>query len=387
MKHKGTYNVLAVYSLLFFSGREHFSGILDAMSNTSNWRLSTVRPGECFTCADLANEMGKPYDGIILSMPGTDEVMEKIASLRIPSVLVDITDRRISARCDAIATVWTDNADVGRRAALHLVKRGEYKSAGYVHDFPDRFYSHERMMSFRRTMKQHGGCETSVFADGGMFERLRAWVRTLPKPAAVMAATDMCAADVINACRAEGIHVPSQVAVIGVDNDVSQHSKCGMSISSVVLNLRMMGQQAVRELKFLFDHPRWRGRPHEVLIPANGVFTGESTARSVSATRLVNIALDFISANFMNNISPEDVVAHLGCSRRLTELRFSQVSGTTIHKAIVNARMNEVRRRICRGDSVSRIVKDLRFNSSNQLYQMYKRHFGHTVRQTVRPGI
>ena len=33
---KDKYNVLAVYSLLFFACREHFSGILDAMSNTSN---------------------------------------------------------------------------------------------------------------------------------------------------------------------------------------------------------------------------------------------------------------------------------------------------------------------------------------------------------------
>ena len=80
-----------------------------------------------------------------------------------------------------------------------------------------------------------------------------------------MAATDMRAADVINACRAEDI--PG---------------------------------------------------PHEVLIPARGVFSGESTARSVSDTRLVNIAPDFISAN--------------------------------------------------------------------QLYQMYKRHFRHTVRQTGRTG-
>jgi LacI family transcriptional regulator len=318
--------------------------------------------------------------------------MKKIAKSNIPTALVDITDRRLSARSDATATVWTDNADVGRRAALHLVERGEYKSAGYVHEQPAMFYSHERLMAFRQTMKRNGCGTTSVFAGSPDITlpreeyllRLRQWVLALPKPAAVMAASDMRAADVINACRAEGILVPSQVAVVGVDNDASQHAKCGMTISSVVLNSRKMGQMAVQELKFLFRHPKWKGRRHEVLIPARGVFAGESTARSVSATRLVNIALDFISANFMNNISPEDVVAHLGCSRRLAELRFSQVSGTTIHRAITNARMNEVRRRICRGESVSGIVKALRFTSANQLYQMYKRHFGHTVRQTGR---
>ena len=196
-----------------------------------------------------------------------------------------------------------------------------------------------------------------------------------------MAVSDMRAADVINACRAEGISVPSQVAVVGVDNDISQHAKCGMSISSVVINSRMMGRQAVRELDFLFRHPKSKGRPHEVLIPAKEVFAGESTSRSVSAARLVKIALDFISKNRQRAVTPEEVVAHLGCSRRLAELRFSQVAGTTIHQAIEDARMDEVQRRLKAGANANIVAKELQFTSPNQLYRIYKRHFGHTIRQ------
>ena len=398
MNFKDRYSVLAVYSLDTCTGREQFSGILDELSNTSNWTLSTVRPGSFFTSRELVNEFGKPYDGLILSMPGTDEVMGKIAKSRIPTILANITDKRLSARCDAIANVWIDNADIGRRAAKHLIERGDYKSVGFVHERDNQyyskdflFYSVERMMAFRQTMKRDGGYETSVFPDDAspaplspkdFREQLRTWIRALPKPAAVMAASDMCAADVINACKAECIPVPSQVSVIGVDYDISQHAKCGMSISSVILNSRMMGRQAVKELDFLFKHPKSKGRPHEVLIPAKDVFAGESTARSVSATRLVNIALEFISANCTKDLSPNDVIAHLGCSRRLAELRFSQVSDTTIHKAINNARLNEVQRRLRHGESVSGIVTAMHFASAKQLYQMYKHHFGHTTRQT-----
>ena len=386
MMQKDHCNVLAVYSLLFSSGREHFSGILTEMSNTSNWRLSIDSPGQSFKSRKLANELGEPFDGIILSMPGDDETMERIAKARIPTVLVDIADRRIAAHRDAISTVWTDNADVGRRAALHFMECGEYRSAGYVHEFGCPFYSEERLMAFRQTMRRNG-CETAVCdlpgKSSGYLSVLRKWVRALPKPAAVMAATDMRAADVINACRAEGIPVPSQVAVVGVDHDMAQHVKCGMSISSVILNSWMMGRQAVRELEFLLSHSRSKGRMHEVLIPAKGVFSGESTARSVSATRLVNSAREFIAANSMRSLAPKDVVAHLGCSRRLAELRFSQISGTTIHKAINDARLTEVRRRIRNGESVNGIVKAMHFKSANQLYQMYKRHFGHTTRQDI----
>lgn len=384
MKAKDHYNVLAVYSLRDFAGREHFTGLLEAMSNVSDWRLCTVQQ-ELFTAdASLVNGDGEPFDGLILSMPGTDEMMERIANSRTPTVLVDITDRRLSARCDAIASVWTDNADIGRRAARHLLKRGEYGSAGFVHEFNMPFYSTERMTAFRREMKS-AGLDTSVFpgdgGDGDYSARLREWIARLPKPAAVMAASDMRAADAINACRAEGIPVPAQVSVVGVDHDTAQHEKCGMSISSVVINSRMLGMQAVKELDFIFRHPGWKGRPHEILVPAKDVIAGESTARSVSAARLVDIALDFIAANRARNLSTADVVAHLGCSRRLAELRFSQVSGTTIGKAIENARMDEVRRRLGNGDSVASIVKAMRFTSANLLYRVYKRHFGCTIRE------
>ena len=385
-------NVLAVYSLRDFACQEHFVGLLEEMFKTANWHLDTVRPGKFFTERELVNEDGKPFDGYILSMPGTDAVMKRIAASGAPTVLVNITDRRLSARSDFVASVWTDNADIGLRAAEHLLDRGEYNAAGYVHELGVPFYSTERMTAFRARMKRNR-IETSVFPENTdshkrlsperFFERLREWVRDLPKPAAIMTCSDMRAADVINACRAEGISVPTQVAVVGVDNDAAQHAKCGMSISSVVLNMRTMGRTAVRELEFLFAHPKWRGRPHEILIPAKEVFSGESTARSISAAKLVNMAQAFINGNRMRRISPDDVAAHLGCSRKLAELRFSQICGTTLRMAIENARMEEAQGRLKRGEAVNDIVKTMGFTSANQFYRIYKRHFGRTVRQNA----
>ena len=384
MKRKDHYNVLAVCMLRDFAGREQFAGMLEEMSNRKNWHLDLAGPGRLFSERELANEDGEPFDGYILTMPGTDAVMKRLAAAKAPTVLVNITDRRLAARSEAVSSVWTDNEDIGRRAAKHLLDRGGYKSAGYVHELKPQFYSSERMTAFRAEMRRKG-IKTSVFPEGDDFDafqdRLREWVRKLPKPAAVMAVSDMRAADVVNVCRAEGILVPSQVAVVGVDNDISQHGKCRMSLSSVILNMNMMGRQAVRELDFLFRHPKWHGRPHEILIPAKYVFAGESTAQSVSATRLVNMAQEFIAANRAVKIAPADVARHLGCSRQLAELRFSQICGKTIRKAIEDARMEEAKRRLKGGATANEIVKSIRFTSANQFYRIYKRHFGHTIRQ------
>ena len=384
-------NVLGVFTLKRKAGRDHLAGVLEEMSVTNRWHLDVIRSGRSFTEQSLVGDDGRPYDGIILSEPGTDRAMERIAASRTPTVLVNIADPRISARGRGVATVWLDNGNVGRMAARHLLSYGAFKSAGYVHELrsdfyklESAFYSEERLWAFRETMAVTG-IGTSAFPEDNDFrdfsEKLRKWVRGLPKPTAIMAVSDRRAADVINACRAEGIHVPEQVAVVGVDNDVARHEECGMSISSVVVDFNLMGRTAVRELDFLLRHPKWKGRVREVIIPAKEVFCGESTARSPAAARLAKAALGFISANRLRNISPEDVAAHLGCSRRLAELRLSEVCGKTLHQAIEEARMEEVRRRLREGETVRDIVRDMRFTSAKQLYRIYSRHFGHGTKR------
>ena len=43
--------------------------------------------------------------------------------------------------------------------------------------------------------------------------------------------------------------------------------------------------------------------------------------------------------------------------------------------------MEEVQRRLKTGANANAIAKELQFTSANQLYRIYKRHFGHTIRQ------
>ena len=49
--------------------------------------------------------------------------------------------------------------------------------------------------------------------------RLRAWIEKLPKPIAIMAANDVRALHVIEACRQLDVVIPEQVSVIGVDDE------------------------------------------------------------------------------------------------------------------------------------------------------------------------
>jgi len=50
-------------------------------------------------------------------------------------------------------------------------------------------------------------------------ESLFAWLESLPKPVGILAANDVRARHVLEACRRFDLCVPDDVAVMGVDND------------------------------------------------------------------------------------------------------------------------------------------------------------------------
>ena len=396
MRKKKVLKVLAVYTLKYKAGRDHFTGILEGISNKLNWQLHTIRPGRFFTKRELVDEFDEPFDGIILSMSGSEDVMEEIAKSKIPVVLVNIIDQKLSARNKAISTVWLDNADVGQQAAKHFLSQDIFKQAGYVHELGIPFYSTERMNSFRAKMKE-AGIKTSVFpsADGlrdscdnkiSYLSHLRNWLSNLQKPAAVMACNDRRAADVIIACRAEGIDVPNQISVIGVDNDVLQHQRCGMTISSVIVEFKALGIAAINELEFLFRKPNFHGRRREVLIPANGIYNGESTIRSATTAHIAEDAIRLIHDNLADGISPNEIANHLGYSRRFVDMCVSSAYGKPLYKAIEDIRLAEAQRQLQAGNSVRDIVKSMHFSSANQFYRIFKRHFGKTVKQCTEPS-
>ena len=63
-----------------------------------------------------------------------------------------------------------------------------------------------------------------------------------------------------------------------------------------------------------------------------------------SSAHLVGKALAYINGNATKGITVVDVIKHLGCSRRLADLRFREIAGTTILKAITARRMAELKR-------------------------------------------
>lgn len=358
-----------------------FTGLLQAMSDRFDWELHMVEPDAAFTGQHV---LGKRYDGFIVSMPGTDDAMNALARSKTPTVLIDITDPTVAKRCDAVSFVWTDNADIGRRGAEHLLSRGvQLESYGFVHEIKSHFYSREREIAFRHRIREAGAASTSYQAaepTAKTFQTgLRDWLKALPKPAGIMATSDMRAEDVINVCRNEGIGVPNQVAVVGVDDDLAISSRSSCTISSVLPDFFELGRKSVLELDFLFRHSGRKSRPHEIVIPAKTVILRQSSASAHLNVTLVEHAKAFIRSRASVALRANDVARHLGRSRQLVEREFKEITGLSIRQAIETERLklaNQLRKR--ERLSVQEIAARLHFTSANQLSRIYRRHFGQT---------
>ena len=90
-----------------------------------------------------------------------------------------------------------------------------------------------------------------------------------------------------------------------------------------------------------------------------------------------NLLLVFTNAS--ENISPQDVVRHLGISRTLADRRFREFNGRSIGDEIARVRVGEIKRQILSSkNTLTQIASGMGFSSSAALTRYFKRETGVT---------
>ncbi len=373
--------VFVVLRLNGTSGREMLAGIFRFLDEGRLWRLKLLQEAEELTAERVRQIEREKADGLIVTMFGPSDGVDALARSPLPAVLVNADEGRFSGRPGGTAFVWNDSEDIGRRGAEHLLSCGNFASYGFVHAFfRQGGWSFARAAAFQREIEA-GGRTFSAYPfreDCGSkadVAALRAWLKALPKPAAVMAAADWRAGQVFDACQAVGIRVPDQMAILGADNDEIECHATTPQLSSVQPDYEGIGYRAAAELEKLFSGPV-PDSPRRVKIPIKTIVCRGSTKPIPPATLLVRRGLAYIRAHAAEGVRPDDVAAHLGVSRRLAELRFSQICGQTIRHAIENERLDRAKRML-RGasPSLTRIAAALGFRSASHLSHLFKKRF------------
>ena len=320
-------------------GRSQLIGILRGINaGRLDWELDIVPSRQKVTAATVKRALGDGTDGVILAHPARPGVPEQLQRQGKPTVFMDVLSQSDMPTVSSSRYLRVDDAAIGRAAARHFLSLGAFRSFAFVHDPRDEIWTRERQAAFAATLAESShSCNTFMPGAHMTPDALASFLRALPLPAAVLAASDLVAADVLRACATANLAIPDDVAVLGVDNDVGLCTRLSPRLSSIEPDFEEEGFRAAMELESLFghtvqidDHPLADVRLVE----------RASTKPLPPATRLVDRALAFIDENYRTPITARDVARHLGVSRRLIDLRFRQLQHATLLATITERRLS-----------------------------------------------
>jgi LacI family transcriptional regulator len=206
-------------------------------------------------------------------------------------------------------------------------------------------------------------------------------LKRLPKPLAVFCYNDCIAADIIAACDEQGIDVPGEVAVLGVDNDSMLCESINTPLSSVRHDLEGMAYEAAALLDRLMAGKKAPRRIRRV--PPRGIVTRRSTDILAVDDPRVARALRFIWDQYSRaTLSVPDVAQAVGVNRRVLEKAFRAELGHGINEELIQARLRAVVNRLETTDlSITDIASQTGYTRPNHLFRTFRRHFGVSPRE------
>jgi LacI family transcriptional regulator len=244
--------------------------------------------------------------------------------------------------------VMVDQYAVGRLAADHLLNLGLRRLAYYGLEGP--WYSRERQRGFVERSQEAGvPCEvfeTSPNVDPKATLRQRRepverWLNTLPLPMGIFAVHDYRARVLADECLRLGLQVPHDVAVLGVDNDLTACEFSHLSLSSVSTAAWKIGFEAAKLLDGLMN-----GRPapgEDVLIPPDGVVRRRSTDTIIVNDPNVSLAVQYMRDHLGEEFGIEQVMRNVSVSRRRLHEQFQRLLNRTPYEYLCHLRVERAK--------------------------------------------
>jgi LacI family transcriptional regulator len=209
---------------------------------------------------------------------------------------------------------------------------------------------------------------------------LRRWLQELPKPVAVLTWTSDRGREVLYACRALGLFVPEQVAVMGGDEDSLLCETCNPPLSGVALTSERIGYEAAALLdRLLHGEP---APPEAILIEPTRVVVRQSTDTLAITDQDLARAIAFIRSRAATPIQVSDVLRAVAVSRSWLERRFQEALGRSPAEEIRRVRLERTKQLLADTDlPVPQVAFSSGFGSREYLACAFKQATGLTPRE------
>lgn len=323
----------------------------------------------------FAKEWGA--NGIIAHLDNALDI-KKIHEAGISLIVEDFKER-----FEGISNITGGYFETGEMGAEYFMKKG-FKHFGF-YGFKNIVWSRERFEGFQSCLSDHNlavhdfdqdyqGAQSLWFYKPSLLSQ---WLKSLPKPIAIMACDDERAQHITEACKQAQIQIPEQIAVLGVDNDQMTCNLSDPPLSSINLDTVKGGYEAAKLMHQLISKKNYAA--HNIIVKPTHIITRQSTDITSATDELIAKALKFIHQNIGDKINVSDVLKEVPLSRRSFEKRFYDITGVAVYKYIYNLKIQKFAERLLETDkTVSEIAMESSFALSNNISRQFKQVKGCT---------
>lgn len=297
-------------------------------------------------------------------------------------------------RFEGVSNITADYSAQGREAARYLISQGARNFGFY--GLAGRVWSDERREGFISEIAGAlDGAIVSVIERSSMdeiwwydLEKVREWLKSLPKPVAILACDDNMAFHIVEACNQmgeQGLRIPDDVMLLGMDDDESLCQLSSPTLSSFKPMVEHAGYCVAKQIddRMLLPLEKRFSEYSDIRVMPGSVVTRRSTDIFFLENPYIKKVCDYIQHHYTESVKVDELVALVPMSRRLLEKLFLSEMKVSIHQFIIRLRIDRMIALMAQGHTPQEAA-DIMNMDSKALSRSFKAVMGKTPAEYAR---
>ena len=277
-----------------------------------------------------------------------------------------------------ISMATGDYQEIGRIAANFFLHQ-HYEHYAFL-GLKDILWSELRLDGFEERIRTHF-MQVHAYRTVNVTEewqQISEWIGKLPKPVALFTCNDAMAKRVTEICHSQGIRIPDEIGLLGVDDDEFLCNISYPSLSSIRLDFEKQGREIGRGIFEMIAHNEvWVMR---VPIEPVGIVERMSTRKRQISDPVVKRITEYMDEHYASEKCLKEALSPIPLSRRAIEMRFhKEMAPQTMLSYLESLRIGHLARLLKSGDMpVKEAGARVGLGDSTNVARLFKRYRGCT---------